>query len=882
MSELKRTQLYDVHVAAGATMVDFGGWDMPVQYPTGIVAEHLYTRHFCSLFDVSHMGRLLIAGPDRVKFLQHVLTSNVLALDLNEAQYCIIPAEDGSAVDDAYLYRFEEDRFLLVVNAANTEKDLKHLMAIVKDYDCTITDITPDWASIAVQGPKSKELLMTLSGGVAITEPVKNALNTLKLEGHLARVAKTGYTGEPIGYEVFIPTADAAWLWNRLIELGAKPAGLGARDTLRLEAGMPLYGHEMGVDPDGVPMPIFAVSLAKFAVSFNENKGDYVGRAALEKQSAAFKRIQNRDFSDMTDLPKSIRPIALLERGVMRAGMPIYRGDEQIGWVTSGTMVPYYRAEGEGLETVITDEIVKRAIGTCYISSDVLEDDVVEVDIRGKRMKAAIPARHMSVGAPPYARPLIYGHELAQREISTDERPIRALELLKKAEENHIWRQKRCINLIPSENTPSRAVQALCASDPSCRYAEHKKIISFYDKDIFYYQGPKFIDEVEQLAVEELRKYFGCTEVETRVISGQMSNMAVFSALMDWKNRLDRKHDPKRLGYVLNNHIIKGGHLSAQPMGALHDYIAVDPVTERNAVVNFPVCKDNIFKIDVEETKKVIEQYRPEFIIFGKSMVLHKEPVAAIRQFVDEQNIPTTIMYDMAHVLGLVGPYFQQPFAEGAEIVTGSTHKTFFGPQRGVVAVNYKETDLKYGLWQTIESRAFPGSVSNHHLGTQLGLLMAAYEMNYFKDEYQKAIIENAKHFAKCLKAQGLNVAGDPAIDYTETHQVIVSVGYGAGAEIAERLERNNIIVNYQATPDEEGFTASGALRMGMSEMTRFGFTKKDFEQLAQLMADCILRNKDVSEDVIRLRSAHTEMKYCFSDDEFENALESFIGKIGF
>jgi aminomethyltransferase len=882
MSELKRTQLYDVHVAAGATMVDFGGWEMPVQYPTGIVAEHLYTRHFCSLFDVSHMGRLLVAGPDRVAYLQHVLSSNVEALDLNTAQYCIIPAEDGSAVDDAYLYRFEEDRFLLVVNAANTDKDLAHLLPIAEKFDVTITNITADWASIAVQGPKSKELLTTLAGGVAVTEPMKNALNTLEFEGHQVRVAKTGYTGEPLGYEVFIRSAEAAWLWNRLIELGAKPAGLGARDTLRLEAGMPLYGHEMGVDPDGVPMPIFAVSLAKFAVSFSERKGDFVGRAPLEKQSAAFKRIQNRDFSDMADLPKVIKPIVLLDRGVMRAGMPIYRGDEQIGWVTSGTMVPYYKAEGEGLETVITDEVAKRAIGTCYIASDVLVDDIVEVDIRGKRLKAAIPARHMSVTAPPYARPLIYGVELAQREISTDERPIRALELLKKAEENHIWRQKLCINLIPSENTPSRAVQLLCSSDPSCRYAEHKKVVPFYDKDIFYYQGTKFIDEVEQLAVEELRKYFGCTEVETRVISGQMSNMAVFSALMDWKNRLDRKHDAKRLGYVLNNHIIKGGHLSAQPMGALHDYIAVDPVTERSAVVNFPVCKDNIFKIDVEETKKVIEQYRPEFIIFGKSMVLHKEPVAAIRQFVDEQKIPTTIMYDMAHVLGLVGPHFQQPFAEGAEIVTGSTHKTFFGPQRGVVAVNYKEDDLKYGLWETIERRAFPGSVSNHHLGTQLGLLMAAYEMNYFKDEYQKNIIENAKYFAKCLKAQGLNVCGDPAIDYTETHQVIVSVGYAQGAEIAERLERNNIIVNYQATPDEEGFTASGALRMGMSEMTRFGFGKKEFEQLAAIMADCILRGKEVKEDVIRLRSNFTEMKYCFSDDEFETALEGFAAKVGF
>ena len=881
MSELKRTQLDETHVAAGASMVDFGGWEMPVQYPTGIVAEHLYTRHFCSLFDVSHMGRLLIQGPERLAFLQHVLSSNVAGLDLNMAQYCILPDEDGGAVDDAYLYRFEEERFLLVVNAANTEKDLMHLRSVVKDYDCTITDITSRWASIAVQGPKSKDLLTTLSGGVQVTEPMKNALNTLTFEGHEVKVAKTGYTGEPLGYEVYCRSEDAAWLWNRLVELGARPAGLGARDTLRMEAGFPLYGHEMGVDPDGQGMPIFAVPLAKFAVSFAPQKGEFIGRKALERQFDAFRRIMNRDFSDCTALPRRILPIALLDRGVMRAGMAVYRGEKQVGWVTSGTMVPYYVAEGEGLETVITQETAKRAIGLCYVDSDVLTDDVVEVDIRGRRLKAVIPARHMSVGAPPYARPLLYRRP--EDEVSQPaDRAAKALELLHLAQDNHQWRQRQCINLIPSENTPSRAVQLLSASDPSCRYAEHKKIISFYDKDVFYYQGTKFIDTVEQLLAEQMRQYLGCTQVETRVISGQMSNMATFSALMDWKNRLDRKHTPQRLGYVLNNHIIRGGHLSAQPMGALKDYIAVDPVTERTAVVNFPVCRDDLFRIDVEETKKVIDRYRPELIIFGKSMVLRREPVAEIRRFVTEQNIPTTIMYDMAHVLGLVGDHFQKPFEEGAEIVTGSTHKTFFGPQRGVIGVNYRREDLKWGLWETIQSRAFPGSVSNHHLGTQLGLLMAAYEMNYFKDSYQKAVIDNAKYFAKALHEAGLHVLGDPAIGYTETHQVLVDVGYGTGPEVAERLEENNIIVNYQATPDEEGFTASGALRMGVSEMTRFGFGQTEFTELAGLMADCILRGKDVGQEVSRLRSRYTTMHYCFDGPEFQTALEQFMGQIGF
>ncbi|WP_293008133.1 MULTISPECIES: glycine cleavage system aminomethyltransferase GcvT [unclassified Oscillibacter] len=880
MSELKRTQLFAVHTDAGASMVDFGGWEMPIQYPDGIVAEHLYTRHACSLFDVSHMGRLLVEGPERVKFLQHVLTSNVMALDLNQAQYCMLPAKDGGAVDDAYLYRFEEERFLLVVNAANTDKDLKHLLEVVKDYDCTITNITADYASIAVQGPKSKELLMTLSCGEAVTEPMKNALNTLLFEGRTVRVAKTGYTGEPLGYEVYIESGEAAWLWNRLVELGAKPAGLGARDTLRLEAGFPLYGHEMGTDHSGAVIPIFSVPLARLAVSFSSQKGAYIGREALEKQSAAYQKIMNRDFSEMDVLPRRIMPITLLDRGVMRAGMPVYRGEEQIGWVTSGTMVPYYCHEGEGLSTKILADTAKRSIGLAYLSSDVLEEDRVEVDIRGKRLRAVVPPYHMRVDAPPFARPIIYGAELEQSSAKDDDFETKALALIEKASDNHQWRQKCCINLIPSENSASRAVQLLCASDPAFRYAEHKKIKSFYDQDIFYYQGTKFIDRVEQLLAEQMKQYLGCSEAETRVISGQMSNMAVFSALMDWKNRLDRKHTPQRLGYVLNNHIIKGGHLSAQPMGALHDYIAVDPVTERSAVVNFPVCRDNIYKIDVDETKKVIEKYHPELIVFGKSMVLHKEPVAAIRRFVDEQNIPTTIMYDMAHVLGLIGDHFQKPFEEGAEIVTGSTHKTFFGPQRGVIGVNYQKGDLKYGLWETIESRAFPGSVSNHHLGTQLGLLMAAYEMNAFKDSYQKAVMENAKYFAKCLKEQGLNVAGDPTVGYTETHQVIVSVGYGSGPEVAERLEQNNIIVNYQATPDEEGFTASGALRMGVSEMTRFGFGEEAFSRLAQLMADCILRAKDVSAEVEKLRASYDTMCYCFNDEKMQTALEGFLGQI--
>jgi hypothetical protein len=197
MSELKRTVLYQAHLDAGATMVDFGGWDMPIQYPDGIVAEHLYCRSRCAIFDVSHMGRIDVEGPDMVRFLQHVLSSNVQALDINQAQYCIIPDQNGCAIDDAYLYRFEAEKYFLVINAGNIDKDLAHLMREAERYNVTLTNVSDRYAAIAVQGPEAKKLLMTLSGGKALTrENVKNALGTLTMEDRPVRVAKTGYTGE--------------------------------------------------------------------------------------------------------------------------------------------------------------------------------------------------------------------------------------------------------------------------------------------------------------------------------------------------------------------------------------------------------------------------------------------------------------------------------------------------------------------------------------------------------------------------------------------------------------------------------------------------------------------------------------------------------------
>ena len=224
----------------------------------------------------------------------------------------------------------------------------------------------------------------------------------------------------------------------------------------------------------------------------------------------------------------------------------------------------------------------------------------------------------------------------------------------------------------------------------------------------------------------------------------------------------------------------------------------------------------------------------------------------------------------MAHVLGLIGPHFQDPFAEGADIVTGSTHKTFFGTQRGIISSHLTEDDLRYPFWEAVERRAFPGAVSNHHLGTLLGLLMASYEMNAFKDEYQANVIRNAKAFAKALKDCGLNVSGNPEVGYTQTHQVLLDVGWTRGPEIARKLEENNIIVNYQAAPEEEGFTASGSLRMGVSEMTRFGMGPDDFGELAELIRDVVLGDSTVKPRVEELRKRFAEMHYCFAEKDME------------
>ena len=258
MTELKRTVLYDCHVSAGAQMVSFGGWDMPVMYADGILTEHLATRKGAGLFDVSHMGRFVFRGSRALDFLQYALTNNAEALDTPDkgAQYTLIPTEAGTAVDDAYLYRFVDDEYLLVVNAGNRDKDWRHFQALLKTFDqVELVDRSDDLAMVSVQGPASRSIVSGIIEAGRLPEPARNALSRVTIAGATVLLARTGYTGEPLGFELFIPKEAAAVVWNRLIEKGATPVGLGARDTLRLEAALPLYGHELGPDPEGNDIP---------------------------------------------------------------------------------------------------------------------------------------------------------------------------------------------------------------------------------------------------------------------------------------------------------------------------------------------------------------------------------------------------------------------------------------------------------------------------------------------------------------------------------------------------------------------------------------------------------------------------------------------------
>ena len=883
MSELpNRTVLHNWHSSHGGKMVDFAGWSMPVQYGTGIIAEHLATRRGAGVFDVSHMGRYRVTGPGAESFLLATLTNNASGLDPWQAQYTFIANESGGVVDDAYLYRLADEDFLLVVNAGNRAVDWEWLSRYLPDSGVGLVDESAEVAMLSLQGPAASDVLTRLVDAGELPENKRNRIAVVDFEGRNLTVARTGYTGESVCFELFPETGAALRLWERLVEAGATPVGLGARDSLRLEAGLPLYGHELGPGPDDRDIALFANSLARFAVRTG-TESEFVGSAALRAQREEYELILRHELATPPSerrLTHLVQSVAVFDgRRPLRQGYKVRYQGEDVGWITSGTTVPYAVFEGEGLAAAPGGEHAMRPIGLALLRSDLLpRRDVplhVEVlDGRGNATTAQVVERNAWPVAP-FVRPF-GGFELPAnrgRALASKAKAL-AVRLAEQAESNHRWRRTECINLIPSENCVSEFVERLCASDPAGRYNEHNQLraLGVNSEDVRYYKGTAFSMEKEEELVAALRTFFGCGDAEVRVISGQMANDTIYDALKQFRNRQRVRRTPRPLRRVLVHDLNKGGHLSAQMGGALKNYVAHDPRTERPAADHFVPRRDFPHAIDVEATKALIVEGRPDLIVFGRSVIIHVEPVRDIVEFVhaefgaDNPERPL-VMYDGAHVLGLLGPHFQDPLAEGADVVTGSTHKTFFGPQRGVILSNIVHGHAFEEFWQFVRSRAFPGHVSNHHLGTLLGLLGATYEMIRYRDEYQPQVIRNARAFAGALAAQGLSIEGDPGAGYTDTHQVLVRGARSSGGEMAARLERNNVITNPQAFYDDSSFASASGIRLGTQEMTRFGMNEADFRGLAALVASILAQaDSDASgsrrEDVIRFRKRFTRMRY--------------------
>ncbi|MFD1360684.1 glycine cleavage system aminomethyltransferase GcvT [Lentibacillus salinarum] len=358
MSELKRTPLFPEYDKWGGKAIDFGGWELPVQY-TGIKHEHETTRTKAGLFDVSHMGEILVRGPGSEAFLQKMVTNDVSKLTPKRAQYTFMCNENGGTVDDFIVYMLEKDHYLLVVNAANTDKDFKWLTSH-NDAGVTIDNVSSDYAQLALQGPKAEAILQRLTDtDLSTIKPFRfeNPVYFSSVESG-AIVSRTGYTGED-GFEIYLDAAEGRALWNRILETGkedgVEPIGLGARDTLRFEANLPLYGQELSetITPVEAGMP--------FAVKINK-EANFIGKEVLKQQK--------EDGAE-----RKLVGIEMVDKGIPRTGYHVLAGDEEIGFVTTGTQSP----------------TLNKNIGLALVKTDYAElGTTLDIQVRKRKLKATI------------------------------------------------------------------------------------------------------------------------------------------------------------------------------------------------------------------------------------------------------------------------------------------------------------------------------------------------------------------------------------------------------------------------------------------------------------------------------------------------------------
>ncbi len=354
LSEPRKTPLYDRHVGLGARIVDFAGWWLPVQYH-GILEEHRAVREQAGMFDVSHMGEIRVKGPDAFRFLQKLLTNTLTGMKDGGVRYSPLCYPDGGTVDDVLVYRLSAEEYWLVVNASNKDKDLNWIMENASGFSAVVSDESDETAEVALQGPSAAAILGKLAGSIVTDLGYYEFLPEVITAGVTTLVSRTGYTGED-GFEIYCQARDIEKVWDSLLETGKpyglQPAGLGCRDTLRFEASMPLYGHELSADIS--PME---AGLSRF-VSFD--KGDFNGRDVLLAQKEQGPKRKLVGFE-------------MMDRGIARAGYPVLKSGERIGHVTSGTVAP----------------TVGKNLGMALVRSDIGPVGTeIDIEIREKNVRA--------------------------------------------------------------------------------------------------------------------------------------------------------------------------------------------------------------------------------------------------------------------------------------------------------------------------------------------------------------------------------------------------------------------------------------------------------------------------------------------------------------